>query len=263
MEQTRFADIRVDTHGNHAVITMDREAKRNAMNRACRQGMMQALDFVRDRYPVVILTGVGGIFCAGIDLKERGEDIARGDASAPDEWIDVNVAIRAHSSIFIAAVNGTALGGGSTLINVCDLAVASETAELGMPEMSFATYPAMAGPATQLSVGRKRAAWMVLTAERVSAQQAMEWGIVNRCVPADQLMAEAHRIAERVGGFDAAALAGAKQALDQIPAVITDWRQAFNYAGLVNARIQQRRANANPFSDALANSRKLGAGGTP
>jgi enoyl-CoA hydratase/carnithine racemase len=210
---------------------------------------------------VVILTGVGSIFCAGIDLKERAEDLARGDLSAPGEWVDVNVAIRQHTSIFIAAVNGTALGGGGTLINVCDLAIASEDAEIGMPEMSFATYPAMAGPATQLSLSRKRAAWMVLTAERISAPQALEWGLLNRCVPAAELMAEARKVAERVAAFDPVALACAKQALDQIPAVTTDWRQAFAYGELVNAKIQQRRGNSNPFASAVADSKKMSAGG--
>jgi enoyl-CoA hydratase/carnithine racemase len=250
-DATRHAwgDIVLTDAGSHAVLTIARESKRNAMNRSARQGMMLALDHIRDRFPVVVLTGVGTSFCAGIDLKERAEDLARGDNSASAEWVNVNVAIREHPAVFIAAVNGIALGGGATLINVCDLAVAADTVEIGMPEMGFSTYPAMAGPSTQLSLSRKRAAWLVLTTERIPAAIALEWGLINRCVPAAELMAEATAIAQRVAQFNPAALAAAKQALDTIPASITDWRQAFRQGELTNAKIRQQNGNADPLKN--------------
>ncbi|GAA4335962.1 enoyl-CoA hydratase/isomerase family protein [Pigmentiphaga soli] len=263
-EDLAWNNIRLLDRGAYAIIVIDREDKRNAVDRACRRGLMSALDHARGRYPAVVLTGVGQSFCAGIDLKERAADLEKGDFSASGEWVDVNVAIRAHSAVFIAAVNGTALGGGATLINVCDLAIAADDIQMGMPEMSFATYPAMAGPSTQLSLSRKRAAWMVLTAERIGARQALEWGLINRCVARADLMAEAAALAERVAGFDPVALAGAKQALDQIPAVITDWRQGFAFGELVNAKIQNRRADkGNPFANAVADARRSAQPGGP
>jgi len=247
-QQQRWGDIVLTPKGSYAVLSIEREAKRNAMNRACRQGMRAAMEFARDKYPVIVLTGVGTSFCAGVDLKERATDLARGDTSGSGEWVDVNVAIREHPSIFIAAVNGLALGGGATLINVCDLAIAADTVEIGMPEMSFSTYPGMAGPSTQLSLSRKRVAWMMLTAERIPAQLAESWGLINKCVPFAELMTVAEETARHVSQFNAVALSAAKQALDQIPANITDWRQALAYGELVNAKIQQRNAQVKPPS---------------
>jgi len=250
MSKETWGDIVLEGYGEHALLRIDREAKRNAMNRAARAGMMKALDFAAGRFKAVVLTGSGTVFCAGIDLKERKEDVEKNIHTAPQEWTDVNVAIRQHPSVFIAAVNGAALGGGSTLINVCDLAVASETAEMGMPEMSFGSYPGLAGPSTQLSLSRKRVAWMVLTAERVPARQALEWGLVNQVVAPDQLVPTALAIAEKVARYDGIALAASKRALDRIPLTVTDWRQAFEFGDMVNADIRGKRSG-NPFENAL------------
>ena len=244
-EVQRWADIVLRPRGSYAVISIEREAKRNAMNRACRQGLRAAFDFARGRFAAIVLTGSGNTFCAGVDLKERAEDLARGELGGSAEWVDVNLAIRDHPAIFIAAVNGLALGGGATLMNVCDLAVAADTAEFGMPEITFSTYPGMAGPATQLSgLTRKRIAWMVLTGNRVPAATALKWGLVNDCVPLAELLPTAERIAQQVARYNGPALSASKQALDQIPANITDWRQALSYGELVNAKIQQRNAAA-------------------
>jgi len=247
----RWDTIELLPKGSYAVLKINRESKRNAMNRSARRGMLQALEHVRGKFRVVVLTGTGTTFCAGIDLKERGEDVARDIHTASQEWADVNVAIRQHSSVFVAAVNGTALGGGVTLVNVCDLAIAANSAEFGMPEIGFATYPGLAGPSTQLSLGRKRVSWMMLTGRRISAAVAAEWGLINECVPASDLMSTAEGLAERIANFDAIALAACKQALDMIPAAITDWRQAFHYGEQLNSTIRLRRANANPFQTAL------------
>jgi len=243
--------IELTSKSSYAILRINREAKRNAMNRSARQGMLRALDSARNRFPVVVVTGFGASFCAGIDLKERGEDVAKGIHSASQEWADVNLAIRQHPAIFIAAVNGLALGGGATLINVCDLAIAADTAEVGMPEIGFCTYPGLSGPSTQLSLSRKRAAWMILTADKIKASVALEWGLINQCVPALKLMSTAEALAERVAKFDPIALAACKQALDRIPATITDWRQAFEYGELVNSRIRLHKGEVNPFKVAL------------
>jgi enoyl-CoA hydratase/carnithine racemase len=233
--------IAVEEHDLFAIIRIERHAKRNAMNRVARQGLDAALRRLAGRFRAVILTGSETSFCAGIDLKERRAERASGNDSAVEEWQDVTVAIRRHPAIFIAAVNGLALGGGTTLINVCDLAIAADTAELGTPEMSFATYPGLAGPSVQLSTTRKRAAWMILTAERIDAATAERWGLVNKVVPAAQLMAQAETLARMVARWDPSALAEAKRALDVIPNAIGDWRQAFEFGTLVNARIASRR----------------------
>lgn len=231
--------IRIDRSGAVAVLTLHRPEKRNAMNRASRIALRAALEELQDGTRVVIVTGTGESFCAGMDLKEQAIDRETGNQTANTEWRDINVAIRQHPAIFIAAVNGFALGGGMTLINVCDLAIASEKASLGMPEISFATYPGLAGPSTQLSLSRKRAAWMILTGDRIDGRTAELWGIVNRCVAHKDLLTVANEVAERVAAFDPAALSASKRAIDMVPALITDWKAAFDFGELTNSSIRE------------------------
>ncbi|MFC7538144.1 enoyl-CoA hydratase-related protein [Siccirubricoccus deserti] len=160
---------------------------------------MAAFEELRGKARAIILTGTGVAFCAGMDLKEREQDRQAGIEGAGDEWVAVNMAIRAHPAIFIAAVNGLALGGGATLINVCDLAIASTKASIGCPEMGFSTYPGMAGPAIQLSgVTRKQAAWLVLTTNRIDGATAERWGMVNQCVEPEALLPTAQALAQKV-----------------------------------------------------------------
>jgi enoyl-CoA hydratase/carnithine racemase len=233
--------IEVTRHDGWAQLRIDREGKRNAMNRAARTGLLRAFEALRGEARAIVLTGTGASFCAGMDLKEREEDREAGIEGAGEEWIAVNMAIRAHPAIFIAAVNGLALGGGATLINVCDLAIASTKASIGCPEMGFSTYPGMAGPAIQLSgVTRKQAAWLVLTTNRIDGATAERWGMVNACVEPDELLPRAHALAQQVSRFDPVALAESKKALDQIPAVITDWQKAMDHGQAVNAVIRQQ-----------------------
>lgn len=233
--------IAIARHDNWAELRIDREDKRNAVNRECRDGLMRAFDELRGSAKAIVLTGTGVAFCAGIDLKEREQDVRQGIHSAGEEWIAVNLAIRAHPAIFIAAVNGLALGGGATLINVCDLAVASTKASIGCPEMGFATYPGMAGPAIQLSgITRKQMAWLVLTTNRIDGATAERWGIVNQCVEPDALLPTARLLAEKIAQFDGAALAESKKALDHIPAVVADWPGAMEHGQVVNRAIRAR-----------------------
>jgi enoyl-CoA hydratase/carnithine racemase len=116
--------------------------------------------------------GAGPAFCADIELKEAGERRAQApdDRDRPSDWRIVQEEIRRHPAIVIASVNGFALGGGVTLVNAADLAVASETAQFGRPEAGFGVYPRLAGPSTQLRLQQKRAAWMVLTAKRIDGR---------------------------------------------------------------------------------------------
>ncbi|PZW48114.1 vanillin synthase /trans-feruloyl-CoA hydratase [Humitalea rosea] len=233
--------IVITRHDGWAELRIDRDAKRNAMNRASRDGLLEAFAALRGEMRAIVLTGTGASFCAGMDLKEREEDRKAGIEGAGEEWIAVNLAIRAHPAIFIAAVNGIALGGGATLIGVCDLAIASTKASIGCPEMGFSTYPGMAGPAIQLSgVTRKQAAWLVLTTNRIDGATAERWGLVNECVVPEQLLPRAHALAEQVARFDPMALAESKKALDRIPATITDWQGAMDHGQMVNLTIRSK-----------------------
>src|ERR1700757_3103011 len=130
--------VTIERHERHAVVRLNRPEKKNAMNRDARRELFAALMSLRDGCRVVVLTGNGDSFCSGVDLKEARADAGAGIAPDPrSDWIDVLIAIREHPAVFIAAVNGPALGGGSTLISVCDLAIAAHEADIGMPEIGF------------------------------------------------------------------------------------------------------------------------------
>lgn len=225
-----------------AVVRFTRPEQRNAMNAIARASLIHALEETRrDGTRVIVLRGDGPAFCAGIDLKEVAA--GAGDPNAlwgpvNAEWRRVQQLIRDHPAVVIASVNGYALGGGSTLINVCDLAVAADVAQIGMPEVGFGSYPGIAGPAMQLRVSPKRAAWLVLTARRIDGRTAEEWGVVNRCVPLDELEAETMALARHVAGFDAATLTWSKRALWQIPGRLSDWEAAVDFGDYTNAQIQ-------------------------
>ncbi len=236
-----MSELIVTRHEGWASIQVNREAQRNAMNRATRQGLLRTFEELKGEARAIVITGTGVAFCAGMDLKERQQDREQGIEGAGEEWIACCMAIKQHPAVFIAAVNGLALGGGSTLISVCDLAIASTSASIGCPEMGFATYPGMAGPALQLSaLTRKRASWLVLTTNRVDGATAERWGMVNECVAPEALLPRAEAVARQVAQFDAVALAESKKALDRIPAFITDWQEAMDHGQMVNLTIRSK-----------------------
>jgi enoyl-CoA hydratase/carnithine racemase len=243
VSQPESDDVILLTHTPEGVsrITFNRPRQRNAMNRAARAAIVRALDECRSRSKVIILSGNGPAFCAGVDLKESG-DVSTGDAllDRRSEWAAVQEELRRHPAIVIAAVHGYALGGGSTLINVADLAIAAEDAQIGMPEIGFGLYPTLAGPAAQLRIAKKRAAWLVLTADRIDGITAAEWGLVNKAVPAALLNGEVTALAHRLASFDAVSLDWSKRALWKIPDEISEWSSAMEYGDHVAKQISAR-----------------------
>ncbi|MEM7407501.1 MAG: enoyl-CoA hydratase/isomerase family protein [Pseudomonadota bacterium] len=222
---------------DHIWVRLNRPSKRNALNAALRAALRDAMRHARDRCKVVVITGTDGVFCGGIDLKEVQREAQSGSTAALTDWRELNLEIRAHPAIFIAAVNGLALGGGVTLTGVCDLAIAAADATFGMPEVGFGMYPNPAGPAAQLNLARKRAAWLVLTAERIDAATAQQWGMLNEVVAPEALRTRVRAVAERVAGFDADTLSACKRALDDIPLAVSTWRDAFDRGVGANAEI--------------------------
>jgi enoyl-CoA hydratase/carnithine racemase len=237
--------ILLEDRGDYAILTLNRPEKRNAMSDAAQDLLKQLLRDTVGRFSAIVLTGAGTAFCSGIDLKERRERLENG-TTRPEysrqghSWIETIEAIRTHPAVFIAAVNGHALGGGVSLINVCDLAIAAETAQIGMPEITFASYPTVAGPSTQLRLLRKHASWMILTGKPIDGITAAKWGLVNKAVPADQLMAEACALADQVGKFNPVTLDWSKKALDEIPGHVSDWTAALEYGRSVTSVIQNQ-----------------------
>ncbi len=253
--------VLVEDRMDYALLRINRADKGNAMGRASRQALMAAMEAVHGRHKVVVITGTGSAFCSGIDLKEAAAERAAGHETGGREWIEVLLAMRRHPAIFIASVNGYALGGGTTLINVADLAITANEVQIGMPEIGFATYPGMSGPSTQIMLGRKQAAWLVLTGKRIDGPTAERWGLVNLSVPLADLERETDALARHVAQFDAVALSESKVALETIPTRINDFSGGFDYGARVNASISARTASQTEgLSNFARGQRNVGQG---
>lgn len=231
--------------GSYAVVTFNRPEKLNALSSPMVQRFQEILEECRGRHSVIVVTGNGSTFCAGVDLKERNAWVRsgakiRGD-SVRNRWYDtIGTVIRNHPAIFISAVNGLALGAGTTLINLSELAIMAEDAEIGIPQVTFGIYPGVAGAAMQTRVLRKHASMPILTGKRFGAEEAIDMGLVNFAVPRERLIEEAKALAAHVAQFDPVALDWCKKALDAIPSQISNWSVALEYGRCVTNIIRDQ-----------------------
>jgi enoyl-CoA hydratase/carnithine racemase len=233
----------------YAVITFNRPEKLNALSSPMVLQFQQRLEECRGRHAAIVVTARGKAFCAGVDLRERNEWVRKGARIRGDnvrnKWYDtMGTIIRNHPAIFIAAVNGLAVGGGATLVNVCDLAIMADDAEIGATQIRWGIYPGIAGASTQVRVLHKQAAWAVLTGRNLTATQAVDIGMVNLAVPGDRLLDEAKALAAHIARFEPVALDWCKKALDQIPSHFPEWSTALEYGRSVSSIIQDQVAKA-------------------
>lgn len=211
-----YQSILVERRGRVAVITINRPEKRNALNIQTRAEGAAALDELRgdDSVQVVVLTGAGDkAFIAGADIAEFAERTAITQREVMLERGLFN-AIDSFPKPVIAMVNGYCLGGGCEVALACDIRIASETASFGQPEINLGIIPG--GGGTQRLprlVGEGKAMELILTGEIIDAQTALNIGLVNHVVPADQLEAKTMEIANRMAEKSPIALRLAKEAV--------------------------------------------------
>jgi enoyl-CoA hydratase/carnithine racemase len=180
-----------------AVITIERPASRNAVNAAVTQGLAAAVETLEanDDVWAVVLTGAGGkAFCAGADLKE----IAAGKAKslATERGGFAGFVNYKREKLWIAAVEGFALGGGFEIALSCDVIVASQDAVFGLPEVSRGLLAAAGGPyRLPRVVPRNIALELIATGANLSAPRAHAFGMVNRIAPAGSAVSDAIQFA--------------------------------------------------------------------
>ncbi len=208
-------------------LTMNRPEKLNAMNDALVGQLATALRTAEaDRdVAVIVLAGAGRAFCAGADLggaKPAGAN-ADGEASAKaapaghriverlDNIIRFYGTIQRMDTPVIAAVQGYAMGGGCNLAVSCDLVVAADNAMFGYPEVKLGMAAAGVAPTLVHQIGRKAAFELLTLCNNIDARQALAFGMINRIVPADELLATASAMAEQLAGFNHDALRLTKQ----------------------------------------------------
>jgi crotonobetainyl-CoA hydratase len=195
--------VRTERRGHILIATINRPEVRNAVNLAVTIGLGDALedaDTDRDIWAVVV-TGAGDkAFCAGADLKAvaRGENLMVAEQPRAS-WGFAGYVSHHISKPTIAAVNGFALGGGTEITLASDLAVAADTASFGLPEVKRGIY-AGAGGVFRLpqQLPKKIAMELILTGEPISAQRALELGLVNRVVQQADVLEAALALADRM-----------------------------------------------------------------
>jgi enoyl-CoA hydratase len=214
MELEQF---RLDVADGVATVTFDRPPV-NAQNRRTREELIRIFDTLSDRddVRVAILTGVGNMFSAGADLKERVDLVHE-----PGDYVRHNrlareffYAVTDCSKPVIAAVNGPALGAGFVLMLACDIMIASDNAYFSMPEINVG----LAGGARFLMehVARSKVRSIYFTGRRVPAAELYRLGVIEACPPRDKLMDTALDLAREIASKSPLAIRHVKRALNTI-----------------------------------------------
>jgi enoyl-CoA hydratase len=214
-----YQNLLVEVSERIATITVNRPKALNALNPATVQEMKSAFEEISSGKDagVVLLTGAGEkAFIAGADLKEM-------KGFTPMQALDfamlgqaVLSCIEQMAQPVIAVVNGFALGGGCEVAMACDMILAADTAKFGQPEVTLGIIPGYGG--TQRLprlVGRNLAKELVLTGDMITAHRAFEIGLVNRVLPAAELMGAAREIAARILSRGPVAIRTAKMAMNR------------------------------------------------
>lgn len=215
----RYDVLECQKDGGVAVVTINRPESLNALNKKVFIELGLAFNEISQdpKVKAVVITGSGKkAFAAGADvgeLKSLSALDAREFALAAYNTQDKICHLAKPT---VAALNGFTLGGGCELAMCCDLRIAAETAKLGQPEINLGIIPGGGGTQRLARlVGTSRAKELIFTGKIISAQQALEWGLVNQVVPLEQLMDESLKLAREMAVRSVPALAFAKMAINR------------------------------------------------
>jgi E-phenylitaconyl-CoA hydratase len=201
-----------------ACVTLNRPDKRNAIDDVTRDALAKAFaGFDADAaIRVVILTGAGTAFCAGVDLATPGNVPAQSAAAASPVVTRprLTTPLDAFSKPVIAALNGVAVGGGLEMALACDIRIAATGAKFGLTEVRIGSLPGSGGTQRLVgAVGRTLAAQMLFTGELISAEQALAAGLVSELHAPDALMGRAFAVAKVIAENAPLSLIAIKKAL--------------------------------------------------
>jgi len=212
-----YDTIKLERDGALAILTLNRPEKMNSLSDPLLAEFRAAIDECEKDEAVraLIVTGSGKAFSAGFDITPKEKP-----RSSVQDWRDHakdgnETWLRVWKSRLpvVAAVNGYCLGGGCDLSMTCDYTVAADTAQFGEPEIEFSSAPPFL--IMPWVIGMKHTKELLLLGERVSAAEAHRMGIVNRVVPAAELMAEAKKVALRMARLPAIAMKQNKEAINR------------------------------------------------
>jgi len=211
-----MAFVEVTQQGHVGIITMNRPETLNALSSAVFADLLKAFDVVEnnDDIYVVVVTGAGRSFVAGADISEMASmNVAEGKKFG-DLGNQAMLRLEMMEKPTIAAINGFALGGGCELSMACDIRIASEKAKFGQPEVGLGITPGFGGTQRMPRiVGTAAAMELILTADVINAQRALEIGLVSRVVAPEALMDTAMELANKIASKAQMAIRASKQAV--------------------------------------------------
>ena len=195
-------------------ITLNRPERRNALSLELMGELIAALDEVSSDSAtrVVVLAAAGKVFCSGHDLSEMLDRSTDEYRHIFDVCTNLMDKLQSIPQPVIARVQGLATAAGCQLVASCDLAIASADAAFATPGVRIGLFCSTPMVALTRAIGRKRALEMLLTGQAVSAQRAVEWGLINACVPADDLDREVTALAQRIAEASGVVVGIGKQA---------------------------------------------------
>jgi trans-feruloyl-CoA hydratase/vanillin synthase len=242
----RWKTVKVDVEEEVAWVTFNRPEKRNAMSPTLNTEMCQVLEAIEvdETAMVLVLTGAGESWSAGMDLKEyfRETDGApdvvkeriRRDASTW-QW----KLLRMYAKPTIAMVNGWCFGGAFSPLVACDLAIASETAIFGLSEINWGIPPGnLVSKAMADTVGHRKALEYIMTGETFTGAQAAEFGLVNKAVPLERLREETLVLARKLAAKNPIVLRAAKHGFKRCRELTWEQSEDYLYAKLDQATLR-------------------------
>jgi len=211
-----YENILVEKRGAVGLITLNRPAALNALNKALMGELATALDAFEtdDEVRAIVVTGSDKAFAAGADIKEM-KDKSFIDCYLEDFLTRTWERLADCRKPTIAAVAGFALGGGCELAMMCDIILAADTAEFGQPEIAIGAIPGLGGTQRLTrAIGKAKAMEMCLTGRRMKADEAERAGLVARVVPAADLLADALKTADKIASMSRPLAMLAKEAVN-------------------------------------------------
>jgi enoyl-CoA hydratase len=208
--------VRLEVSDGVGLVTMDRKPV-NALSRDMRRQLVATFDAISEREDIrcAVLTGAGGVFCAGADLKDRPDAETAGDFLEHNRITrETGNAIRECAKPVIAAINGAALGAGFGLAAACDILYASENATVGMPEINVG----LAGGASMLKTlfGRSTLRRMFFTGQRLSAHDLLKRNVIEEVLSEKDLLPGTMALAREIASKAPLAIAYAKRAANMV-----------------------------------------------
>jgi enoyl-CoA hydratase len=212
-----FENVRTENKSGILIITIDRPKVLNALNAQTVDELRVAFKNARedDSVRCVILTGAGDkAFVAGADIRELAQMTPITGKITAEKGQRAFLSIERFPKPVIGAINGFALGGGCELALACHIRIASEKAQLGLPEVTLGIIPGYGGTQRMARLlGKGKALELILTGDRIGAEEAERIGLVNKVVPADQLMSTAEEMARKIASRGPLAVRAAVEAV--------------------------------------------------